>query len=168
MAWRSTKVYLTRWLISTQVVDGQGYWRHVLAGFPSIGNHNHAVAFSAALETEGLLDAPAGNQRVAELYHETVGVHRAARLEAKKVDGLVFNVQTGAHGAWSRGECVVTSEADARKFSDALRANKLLDARPGDARVQSTARKSKSHGHIIFAEVRPSHLLISTGQETVR
>ena len=45
---------------------------------------------------------------------------------------------------------------------------RCLDARPGDARVRSTARKSKSHGHIIFAEVRPSHLLISTGQETVR
>ena len=127
----------TRWFISTQTVNNQGEWKHVRAGFEPITVHDQAVAFSAALETEGLLDAPAGDQRVAKLYHETVGVHLAARLEAKKVDGLVFNVQTGAHGAWSRGECVVTSEADARKFSDALRANELLDARPGDARVRS-------------------------------
>ena len=126
------------------------------AGFEPITVHDQAVAFSAALETEGLLDAPAGDQRVAKLYHETVGVHLAARIEAKKVDGLVFNVQTGAHGAWSRGECVVTSEADARKFSDALRANKLLDARSGDPRVQSTARKSRLTG---TASPRCAHLI---------
>ena len=151
----------TRWLISTQEVylglTSSARWRHVLAGFPPITDHDQAVALSAALEREGLLDAPAGNQRVAELYHETVGVHRAARLEAKKVDGLVFKLtEGGGHNYWSHGDLIVTKLDDARKFSDALRANELLDARPGDARVRSTARKSKSHGHI-FAEVR--HLI---------
>ena len=158
--------------LSTQEVYGLtsgSKWRHVLAGFKPITVHDQAVAFSAALETEGLTDAPVGNQRVAELYQKTVGVHLAAWLEAKKVDGLVFNISAGgSNPSWSHGECVVRNKDDARKFSDALRANELLDARPGDARVRSTARKSKSHGHIIFAEVRPSHLLISTGQETVR
>jgi len=131
-------------------------WRHVLAGFPPITVHDQAVALSAALEREGLLDAPAGNQRVAELYHETVGVHRAARLETKKVDGLVFNMQTGSKAAWSHGDLIIGSETKARKFSEALRRNNLLDAPAGDVHVQSTARKSKSHGHI-FAEVR--HLI---------
>ncbi len=151
--------YPTRWFMSTQEVFGltaASQWRHLRPGFKPITVHEHAVAFSAALETEGLTDAPAGNQRVAELYHETVGVHRAARLEAKKVDGLVFKNAGGGHPTWSHGECTVMNKADARKFSDALRANELLDARPGDARVRSTARKSKSHGHI-FAKVR--HLI---------
>ena len=196
----------------------------MLAGFPPITVHDQAVALSAALEREGLLDAPAGNQRVAELYHETVGVHLEAqrvkvdaRIETKKLDGLDLvvvdrtrNAYRWTHGdlvvtsevkarkfsaalkskglleappghwlvealhrelfasdlekaiakkkkpglepqvvdllkgnfAWSHGDCVVNNEADADKFSDALGANELLDARPGDPRVQSTARKS--------------------------
>ena len=227
--------------MSTQEVKNNGQWWHLRAGFPPIGVHEHAVAFSAALETEGLTDAPAGNQRVAELYHETVGVHRAARLEAKKVDGLEVVVVGQAKGqyrwthgdisvrtednarkfsaalkskglleappghwlvealhrelfasdrekaiakmkmpglelevadlhkhryTWRHGELFVTTETEARTFSAALQRRGLLEARAGDSRVQSTARKSKFHGHI-FAEVRPS-FLVSTGQESVR
>ena len=169
MAWRSTKVYLTRSLMSTQEVNNKSQWWHVRAGFPSIGKHKHAVAFSAALEREGLLDAPADDQRVAELYHETVGVHLEARREAKKVDGLELVVDEYSFRhlyTWTHGDIIVTTEDNARKFSAALKSRGLLEARAGDSRVQSTARKSKFHGRI-FAEVRPS-FLVSTGQESVR
>ena len=211
------------------------------AGFEPITVHDQAVALSAALEREGLLDAPAGNQRVAELYHETVGVHVEALVAAKDMPGLVHtvgNLQKGKHEwthgdlivrtednarkfsaalkskglleappghwlvkalycelfasdrekaiakmkmpglevevadlhkhryTWRHGELFVTTETEARTFSAALQRRGLLEARAGDSRVQSTARKSKFHGHI-FAEVRPS-FLVSTGQESVR
>ena len=105
----------------------------MLAGFPSIGNHNHAVALSAALETEGLLDAPADNQRVAELYHETVGVHLEALVAAKDMPGLVHTVidlQRGKH-EWTHGELLLKSETKARKFSEALQDRGLSEAPPG-------------------------------------
>ena len=83
MAWRSTKVYLTRSLMSTQdVVDNQGQWTHTYDGFPPIGNNNHALAFSAALVAAGKLGAPADDPLVAKLYQETVGVHLVARVAA--------------------------------------------------------------------------------------
>ena len=116
-------------------------------GFNPIGVHEHAVAFSAALETESLTDAPVGNQRVAELYQKTVGVHLAAQLAAKKLPGLTFklvDLQKGIH-EWSHGKCIVMTETAARTFSEALQRRELLEARAGDPRVQSTARKSKFH-----------------------
>ena len=109
--------------MSTQEVDNKGAWRHVLAGFKPITVHDQAVALSAALETEGLLDAPADNQRVAELYHETVGVHLEARREAKKVDGLELVVDEHRFRhlyTWTHGDIIVTTEDNARKFSAAL------------------------------------------------
>ena len=138
------------------------------AGFPPIGDHKHAVAFSAALVAAGKLDAPAVDPLVAELYHETVGVHLEARREAKDLPGLVHkvvNLQKGSN-EWTHGDLIVSKLDDARKFSAALQRRGLLEARAGDSRVQSTARKSKFHGRI-FAEVRPS-FLVSTGQESVR
>ena len=171
MAWRSTKVYLTRSLMSTQdVVDNQGQWTHTYDGFPPIGNNNHALAFSAALVAAGKLGAPADDPLVAKLYQETVGVHLVARVAAKEMPGLVHKVvrpnTRSAKYEWTHGKLVVFSETDARTFSKALRRRELLKAPAGDPRVQSTARKSKFHGHI-FAEVRPS-FLVSTGQESVR
>ena len=134
--------------MSAQDVYKGGQWRHLRAGFNPIGVHEHAVAFSAALETEGLTDAPADNQRVAELYQKTVGVHLAAQLAAKKLPGLTFkaagDMQQGKH-EWSHGKCIVMTETAARTFSEALQRRELLKAPIGDPRVQSTARKSKFH-----------------------
>ena len=241
MAWRSTKVYLTRSLMSTQEVNNKSQWWHLRAGFPPIGDHKHAVAFSAALEREGLLDAPADDPLVVELYHKTVGVHVEALVAAKDMPGLVhtvINLQRGHHRwthgdlivttvdnarkfsaalqrrglseappghwlvkalycelfasdrekaiakmkmpglevevadlhkhryTWRHGELTLRTETEARTFSEALQRRGLLEAPAGDPHVQSTARKSKFHGHI-FAEVRPS-FLVSTGQESVR
>jgi len=141
--------------MSTQEVFGlttASRWRHVLAGFPPITVHDQAVALSAALEREGLLDAPAGNQRVAELYHETVGVHLEAqrvkvdaRLETKKLDGLDLVVVDRTRGSdayrWTHGDLVVTSEVKARKFSAALKSKGLLEAPPGHWLVEALHRE---------------------------
>ena len=150
MAWRSTKVYLTRSLMSTQdVVDNQGQWTHTYDGFPPIGNNNHALAFSAALVAAGKLGAPADDPLVAKLYQETVGVHLAALVASKDMPGLVHKVvnygRQDKH-EWTHGDLIVTKLDDARKLSAALQRRGLLEARAGDSRVQSTARKSKFHG----------------------
>jgi len=136
--------FLTHWLMSTQKVRvSGGMWWHKYPGFPPIGNHKHAVAFSAALVAAGKLGAPANDPLVAELYHETVGVHLEKRVAAKEMPGLVHtvvNLQQNKH-VWAHGDLVATSEDQARKFSAALKSRGLLEARAGDPRVQSTARK---------------------------
>ena len=134
----------TRWLMSTQDVNNQGHWTHTYDVFPPIRDHKQASAFSAALVAAGKLGAPADDPLVAELYHETVGVHVAALVAAKKVDGLELVVDEHTFYRlcrWTHGDIIVTTEDNARKFSAALKSRGLSKAPPGHWLVRALHRE---------------------------
>jgi len=92
----------------------------------------------------GKLGAPADDPLVAELYYETVGVHVAALVAAKKVDGLELVVDEHRFRrlyTWTHGDIFVTTEDNARKFSAALRSRGLSKAPPGHWLVRALHRE---------------------------